>query len=134
MNLVRTDNNKVILFSQAELQCPKTGVVRLADGFAAYLVELREAFGEPMIPTSCCRSEEHNHAIDGHPRSLHVYDRNWHGLNGTAAIDIGWPHPAYRRHLLSLALDFGWSVGVAKNFIHLDRRDLAGLAPTAFGY
>ena len=40
----------------------------------------------------------------------------------------------YNLELIKCALDSGWSVGVAKTFIHLDRRDMVGLQPGIFGY
>jgi len=132
MNLLHPHTGAV-LFSKAELACKSTGIVKLADGFADRLVMLRLAYGKPMVVTSCCRSAAHNKAVGGHSRSLHVYDQNGHGLNGTAAIDIrATGHDAWV--LAHAAMRDGWSVGVAKTFIHLDRRDLAGLPVSIFGY
>ncbi len=124
----------IMLFSHDELACRTTGEARLAEGFASELTRLRVAFGRAMIVTSCCRSKEHNQALGGHPRSLHVYDEPHHKVDGTAAIDIATPDPLYYWELLSHALRLGWSVGASKTFLHLDRRDFAGLFPGAFGY
>ena len=123
-----------VLFSHSELACPMTGIVGLAPHFDEHLAYLRMAFGHPMRVTSCCRSAAHNQAVGGHPRSLHVYDKPHHGLNGTAAIDIYSADASYALALVRLALEHGWSVGVSRNFIHLDRRDLAALPPGVFGY
>lgn len=123
-----------VLFSHKELACKQSGVVQLADGFMAKLVMLRLAFGRPMFVTSCCRSALHNRNVGGHPKSLHVLEGN-HGLNGTAAIDIRVRDGVEARSLVKLALQEGWSVGVpSAGFIHLDRRDLAGLPSAIFGY
>ena len=123
-----------IVFAHRELGCPQSGVVRLATGFADHLTNLRSAFGHPMRVTSCCRSAAHNQAVGGHPRSLHVCDKPHHGLGGAAAIDVYSADASYAPALVRLALEHGWSVGVSRNFIHLDRRDLAGLPPAVFGY
>ena len=123
-----------VLFTHGELKCKVTGKVRLAEGFGAELARLRVAFGRAMIVNSCCRSAEHNASVGGHARSLHVYDQPHHRLDGAAAIDIAAPDTLYMRELLVHALRLGWSVGVGKGFVHLDRRDIAGLMPGAFGY
>ena len=126
--------SKILLFSHKELQCPATSIVQLADGFAFALRDLRVAWGRPMKVNSACRSRDHNTAIGGHPKSLHVYDASAHGLNGCAAIDIALADPAQRGTLVILAWGMGWSIGHAKTFLHLDRRDLAGLPQGMFGY
>lgn len=123
-----------VLFTHKELACKASGIVKLADGFADRLVMLRLAFGRPMFVTSCCRSALHNRNVGGHPKSLHVLEGN-HGLNGTAAIDIRVRDGVEARALTKLALSDGWSVGIpSSGFVHLDRRDLAGLPPSVFGY
>ena len=93
------------------------------------------SFGQSMIVNSCCRSKKRNGEIGGHERSLHVYDNPFHeGQTGTLAIDIKIKSPEYARTLALRALLAGWSVGVARGFLHLDRRDLIGLPPRIFGY
>lgn len=123
-----------LLFAHSELACRATGIVKLAPGFGEKLVTLRKSLGRPMIVNSCCRSAAHNRAVRGHPRSLHVYDEPHWPTGGTCAIDIRATDPAYRILLTSLAIDQGWSVGVASGFIHLDRRDFAGLPQNIFDY
>ncbi len=61
-------------FSRSELACPTTDQVRLAAGFGEALERLRVELNEPMHLTSACRSPLHNAKVDGHPRSLHLYD------------------------------------------------------------
>jgi len=125
---------KRVLFAHAELADPETGEAVFAAGFLDQLERLRLRFGRPMQVTSACRSAERNARIGGHPRSLHVYDRPHHDVGGCAAIDIAAGDGAYKRELAYLALDMGWSVGVSRSFLHLDRRDLAALRPAMFAY
>ena len=61
-------------FSHSELACPTTDQVRLAAGFGEALEKLRIKFDAPIYLNSACRSPLHNAKIDGHPRSLHLYD------------------------------------------------------------
>jgi hypothetical protein len=124
-----------IYFSHKELACRSTGVTKLDPQFAIALLDLRITYARPMKVNSCCRSKAHNVEIGGHERSLHVYNFPYHEVDGAAAIDIAWPNnQGDRLDLLRTAVEMGWSVGVAKWGLHLDRRDLAGLPPTAFGY
>jgi hypothetical protein len=131
---IRRPDGPGVLFRHEELACRATGVVRLAPGFGEALASLRMIFGRPMIVTSCCRSEAHNRAVGGHPRSLHVYDHPYWPTGGTCAIDIKATDPTYRTLLARLAMDQGWSVGVASTFLHLDRRDFVGLPQNIFDY
>jgi hypothetical protein len=122
-------------FSQEELQCPATHIVKLAEGFGECLMALRFSWGLPMIVNSCCRSEDHNDSIGGHDRSLHVYDHPFHPTGGTCAIDLRIINGTQRGNLIALAWGSGWSVGVAQTFVHLDRRtDNAGLAQKLYPY
>lgn len=121
-------------FTHKELACPVTGVVKLAPFFLSDLIKLREEYGKPMTVNSCCRSHDHNMQVGGHPRSLHVYDIPYHPTGGTCAIDIHMPDGFDKGDLVQLALSKGWSVGVAKTYLHLDRRDYVGLAQTLYTY
>jgi len=124
-----------IYFTHKELACPLTNKVRLAPHFGTALLDLRMAYDRPMVVNSCCRSLRHNHRISGHEKSLHVYDLPYHKTGGTAAIDIAWPRDSsHRASLVKVALDQGWSVGVARWGIHLDRRDIVDLPQMVFGY
>ena len=87
-----------------------------------------------MVVTSGCRSAIYNAQIKGHPNSLHVYDKPSHGAMGTSAIDIKRPGGGDLSHLCHMALLWGWSIGIAKTFIHLDRRRDLGLEVRIFTY
>ena len=123
-----------VLFSAEELADPDTSRVKLAPGFAPALRDLRIDYGRPMVVTSCCRSAAYNEHIGGNPRSLHVWDDPHHDTGGTAAIDITMTDATERRRLVACAITRGWSVGVAQTFLHLDRRDIAGLPAALFTY
>lgn len=113
-----------VYFRGDELGQDGTDYGKLAPGFADTLLKLRLAFGKPMHPNSCARSREYNKQVGGHPRSLHVFDNNARGVDGSCAIDI-YTKPFgedYKRELYDLAFQLGWSVGVYRNFLHLDRR------------
>jgi uncharacterized protein YcbK (DUF882 family) len=129
MNLSRGGK---IFFAHRELACPATGKVILNDEFAARLVQLRRDFNAPMTLTSACRSASHNAAIGGHRKSLHVYDHPAHDTGGTAAVDVAWP--ADRVRFLRCALANGFSVGVARGFIHIDLREVVDMPQMCFGY
>jgi len=122
-------------FTYQELACKSTGKLILAVGFANKLVELRTKFNQPMAVTSCCRSKEYNSQIGGSPRSFHVYDQPYYPTDGTCAIDIAITDGTIRGRLIHLAWQLGWSIGINKNFIHLDRRiDYTSLKQTIFLY
>lgn len=108
-------------FTEKELGCRHCGMVRLAPGFGEKLLELRLAFGEPMVINSACRCAEHNKRVGGHARSLHVADKPAHPTGGCCAIDVGTRDIGYRARLAKVALDLGWAVGVNAAFLHLDR-------------
>jgi len=109
-------------FTAKELQCPQSGIVKLAPGFDVKLDELREAYGAPLHVNSCCRSTAHNANVGGADNSFHIYDRQGRGVQGTCAIDIRMTDGKSRWRLANIAMELGWSVGVAKGFLHLDRR------------
>jgi len=121
-------------FTDEELSCPLTGEIRLADGFGAWLDALRDDCGFAMPLTSCCRSMAHNRAINGHVRSLHMFDNSYHETD-TCAVDVGMSNGIRRAALISKALARGASVGVASSFIHIDRRtEYTGLPQVVFHY
>ncbi len=121
-------------FTTAELACPLTSEIRLATGFGAALEALRMDYGHPMPLTSCCRSLAHNGRIGGHPRSLHLMDNEAHETD-TCAVDVALTNSGRRAALVGLALAANWSVGVASNFLHLDRRtQYTGLPQVLFHY
>lgn len=122
-------------FSEQELSCRGSGVIKLHPTFAAALPALRLAWG-PLTPTSVCRTPEHNEAIGGHPRSLHLTDNAHRDTEGTAAADLLWNTWESERRLdfARLAWDLGWSIGLHPTFVHVDRRRDIGLRQRVFIY
>ena len=122
-------------FSHSELACPTTDQVRLAAGFSEALERLRVELDEPVYLNSACRSSLHNAKIRGHLRSLHLIVNDHWGTGGTCAVDVAATDGQYRAKLIAQALDQDWSVGVASNFIHLDRRSrYCGLPQVLYHY
>lgn len=124
------ERNGKTYFTFAELACKASGKVQLAPGFGEKLIDLRIAYGRPMVVTSCCRSHAHNKNVNGNERSLHVYDKPFWPTGGTCAIDIAITDPSRRADLAVLALNMGWWVGFNEKFLHLDRRVDHGIADT----
>lgn len=119
-------------FSETELRCKGSGQLKLGNGFAEKLLELRLKWNKPMSVTSACRSTEHNMSVGGAGKSYHICDDE---RGGTFAIDIVSLDANERVELTRIAIDLGWSVGISRRgFIHLDRRDLVGEKPVIFGY
>ena len=113
-------------FTEEELQCPSAKIVKLADGFGQKLDDLRETLDRPMALTSACRTSAHIDSLleRGYPasrNSFHLIDNPKHGTD-TCAVDVSVPNSEYRKELIKVALQEGWTVGVAKSFIHIDRR------------
>ena len=122
-------------FTHVELACKDTGKVLLANGFADKLAELRATYNKPMIVNSCCRSFKYNRKIGGTKGSFHVYDKPYYPTGGTCAIDIHMPNSKNKGDLIAIAWSLGWSIGIYRNFLHLDRRsDYTDLQQIVFAY
>lgn len=121
-------------FTEEELKCKGSGELMLAPGFLGELVWLRTILDRPMVVTSCCRSPEHNTAVGGNPRSLHLTVNEHWNTGGTLAIDILTRDEEYRTELIMLARELGWSVGFGNGFLHLDKRIQIGLPRSDFDY
>jgi hypothetical protein len=113
-------------FTEEELQCPSAKIVKLADGFGQKLDDLREMLDRPMTLTSACRTSSHIDSLleRGYPaskNSFHLIDNPKYGTD-TCAVDVSVPDSEYRKELIKVALQEGWTVGVAKSFVHIDKR------------
>lgn len=90
--------------------------------FLVALEVLREVFNRPMSISSGSRCALWNAHEGGRPHSEHLVGQ---------AADVFSPDGIYARALVSHALALGFSIGVGKNFIHIDMRELP---PVLFGY
>lgn len=122
-------------FTHQELACKQTGKIILAEGFSDKLIELRTKFNKPMPITSACRSKEYNNKIGGVLNSFHIYDRPRYKFTGACAVDVAIKDPTDKGNLIALAWQLGWSAGVHKSFVHLNRRiDYTSLKQIVFLY
>ena len=126
-------------FTNEELECPSGNIVQLAEGFGEKLDDLRNLLDRPMSLTSACRTTAHiNWLLErGYPasaNSFHLIDNPKYGTD-TCAVDVAIPDSQYRKELISIALEEGWTIGVAKSFLHIDRRsDYTDLPQIAYVY
>ena len=94
-------------------------------GFLDALNNLREKLGHALHINSACRCLEHNAAVGGKGKSFHIINaKEITGMTGACAVDVsilGWANKK-RDAFLKIVREDGWSVGVAKTFIHIDRR------------
>lgn len=128
-------------FSDDEIRCKGVNcgcgnVVIIDTLFDSKLLELREAFGQPMKVNSCCRCKVHNAEVGGAPKSFHISDHPaWPGVNGTAAIDVYYPNITVRDQLAHTAWRLGFRIGYNKKFLHLDSGHHHGsMAQSIFKY
>lgn len=109
-------------FTPDEQKCKCCGEIKLAPGFLDALDDLRGACGHMMVITSMCRCKARNDAVGGKPSSYHLITHPW----GCCAADVsttGWP--GWKKwNFVKLAMERGFSIGLAGGFIHLDRRHI----------
>lgn len=128
-------------FSERELRCKGSGILLLEPKFMERLIQLRQEYDAPLYVNSCCRSPEHNAKIGGHRRSLHMTTNPHHKNQDTGepaktlAIDINRKLIQHLDVFLEMAEHFGFTIGIANSFIHLDARtDVVGLPQTRYYY
>lgn len=110
-------------FSQEELECHcGCKSYNLAPGFLDALNDQRESCGHAMKINSGCRCEKHNSQEGGRDGSYHLVTHPW-GCCAADVSTVGWDG-SKRREFVHVAMERGWSVGIAKTFIHIDRRHI----------
>lgn len=92
--------------------CDLTGI-NMNDEFIDKLQKIRAQIDFPLIVTSGLRCKSHNAKVGGSSRSKHMK-----GI----AVDFHMVDAIDRYELIEFAIDYGLSVGVGSNFIHLDMR------------
>lgn len=102
-------------FTNDELKCPCCHAVSMDDDFIYRLNMVRYSCGFPLKINSGFRCHKHNLEVGGSPISYHLLGR---------AVDISREHmnSFMLRRLVYEALHHGLTVGMAKNFVHLDNR------------
>ena len=107
-------------FSESEQACPCCGKINLASHFLDDLNHLRSLVGHPMKVNSMCRCDKHNSSVGGAVGSYHRLE----SVTGCCAADIStinWGSTK-KWKFVKIALSLGFSVGIAKTFIHIDQR------------
>jgi uncharacterized protein YcbK (DUF882 family) len=102
-------------FTLDEFECPCCTAVDpvTAAQMAELLEEIRPDTG-PIIIVSSFRCQKHNEHVGGKADSFHLL-----GL----AVDFFVTSDSHRYRALRSLLDHGWlRIGVAKDFLHVDRR------------
>jgi len=113
-------------FTEAEFEDTMTGELELQPGFIDHLDILREKYGKPMVVTHGCRSDEKlewllRRGYAASKDSFHLMDNKKYKTK-TCALDIARPNAKDLHDLIRWAIYFGWTIGIAKTFIHLDLR------------
>tara|TARA_B100001059_G_C17813587_1_gene573749 strand:+ start:204 stop:554 length:351 start_codon:yes stop_codon:yes gene_type:complete len=101
-------------FKLSDFDCQETGANLMEDEFVKKLDHLREACGWPFIVTSGYRDTSH---------SAEINKPNGGGYHtkGVAA-DIAVLGGKQKHDIVKHATAMGFSVGVAKTFVHVDAR------------
>ena len=105
------------------------GSFKLAPGFSEKLVQLRIAYGKPMIITSGCRTKADidrliQRGYQASENSFHLIDNEKYKTKGCCAVDIAWPldkKDVYE--FIREAIRLEWNIRIAPfSYIHIDRR------------
>jgi len=101
-------------FKISDFDCQETGVNFMEDEFIKKLDHLREACGWPFVVTSGFRDTSH---------SAEINKANGGGYHtkGVAA-DIAVSNGKQKHDIVKHATAMGFSVGIAKTFVHVDTR------------
>jgi len=133
---LRTPGGTPMKFTREEFACPTTGELEFAPDFLGSLHELRTVYNKPMVVTSGCRSYEHNakliqEGLPASPSSFHLISNQKYNCN-TCALDVARMNGPDLGEFLFIAWSRSWSIGLAKTFIHLDRRIDNSIRPQTF--
>ena len=106
-------------FTFNEFKCPLTGECEMDHSFIYKLQKMRTMYGKPIYISSGYRSLEHNIAIGGAEKSLHMF--------GMAA-DLKVKNSQERYQLVRFAIWCGFNgIGVYDHHVHVDTRDKESL-------
>lgn len=112
-------------FSDLEMRC-KCGCGSLPDpAFMAWLEQVRQVYGKPMVVTSGARCEAHNRAVGGEQNSAHC-----EGMAVDIAIRGAEAMQLVHAALISHVQGIGLKQHGADRFVHLDRAvPIEGIRP-----
>jgi len=105
----------MIHFRLEEFNCTHTNLNRMDEAFLVKLDELRERVGFPFIITSGYRDATHPSEV---VKSAPGTGTHCQGI----AADIAVSNGVERMNIVHEALKMGFSIGVARTFIHVDAR------------
>ena len=105
----------MIHFRLEEFNCTHTNLNRMDEAFLVKLDELRERVGFPFIITSGYRDATHPAEV---VKSAPGTGTHCQGI----AADIAVSNGVERMNIVHEALKMGFSIGVARTFIHVDAR------------
>ena len=99
-------------FHPSEIACKGTGLIIVDFDAMCRLQTLREIIGVPFSPNSAYRSESHNKAVGGSPKSMHLLGR---------AFDIPIFGDMTREKIKQAASEVGFTgIGDYNTFVHVD--------------
>lgn len=99
-------------FTPKEIACKGTGLILIDKNAMDKLQAFREALGIPFSPNSAYRSESHNNAVGGAPKSQHRKGR---------AFDIPLKNGITREDVHRIGKEVGFKgFGDYPNFVHID--------------
>ncbi len=143
--LIQVDGHYEVtpFFKAHELACPDKALIQYEPMFLVKISNLRYECDHGMTLNSAGRTPTYNANLEGaHKNSLHQTLNPKHQNIKTrqalmsCAVDVrtrNWS-PQKIKDFVAMAEEHGFSVGIAKTFIHLDYRALAGLPPIRFYY
>ena len=105
----------MIHFRLEEFNCTHTNLNRMDEAFLVKLDELRERVGFPFIITSGYRDATHPSEV---VKSAPGTGTHCQGI----AADIAVSNGVERMSIVHEALKMGFSIGIARTFIHVDAR------------
>lgn len=141
---MNTWNDSICYFKREELACRCCGELRLDTSVALHLPILRAHWADRLLIAVGSVCHERNFVLAGHRDSLHLmhntklrYPQEGEAPAdpvGTLAVSIRWGGQHYldQLALARMAYNLGWSVGLHRQAIAIDRRVDVGMQKTIY--
>tara|TARA_R110000796_G_scaffold24642_1_gene69964 strand:+ start:453 stop:791 length:339 start_codon:yes stop_codon:yes gene_type:complete len=101
-------------FDESEFMMGRENVFHKMDSDILMKLDLiRSIVNEPLHINSSFRNENYNRSVGGSKTSYHLQGR---------AIDLHCADSTLRAKIVKAALKYKLSVGISKNFVHIDNR------------